>query len=587
MVALRQMAKTSELKQRILAAPDWVFAAIPAIAAFIIWFGSTHSGFTPDDYLVVDVQSPIRTFIDVISMFWRHDPNPQYWRPLTDATVSTDFWLWGWNGGMFHLTNVVVHTIAVVLVYYFVRRIFSLPALSACILALLFGISGSHDSNMLWIAARSDVIATIMMLAVLLTAYKAELVKERKWLWLGLSYVSYFLALSSKEVSGVVIALLPLLVYSSSPKELTKNAVQIIKRLLPYIAVTVIFLIIRLQYTIPLSQMQPLNAEGSHSITAFAKNFLYSLGYIIAPIDFRTASILINRFATTGYILAIVFFAAMIFVVKSLGGKKVLSRLYKPLILTLVTGFVSFQSFERWRVYFPSVGVLAIFVILFGLIWQRYGQNTFLKSAMIFLAVSFAAFHGEQAMQSERIWAKATAQLADLGNDMAEILDRHLLRPITIEFVTSPTKLGGAPLLQLSKLYFAKKAEADRRALPSLKEGTVTIPGDSIDFATDLDLYALDPEKGFQSLVFTRTSDKEYEVSGNADEIGLFPNAEFEGGKARRDTKLVPGQRLETFGSIVTIENAEASFASRVKIRLRDSTAVHLYFDGKKMRELE
>lgn len=581
------MITTQNGRTRIQKIPQWLFGVIPLVAAFIVWFGGIHSGFTPDDYMVIHVQSPIRSFIDVIGMFWRNDPNPQYWRPLTDSTVSFDFLLWGWNGGMFHFTNLLLHCAAVGLVYYFVRAIFSFSGFASCMLAVLFGTSGSHDANLLWIAARSDVMATIMMLIVLLTAYQAERTKQKKWLWLTLSYLGYFLALSSKEVSGVVIALLPLLIYTSSLKELWQKKWPILTKLLPYLLLTVLFIAIRLQFTIPLSEMQPLNAEGSHSLAAFAKNFLYSIGYIIAPVDFRLASFIINRYATIGYAAAILFFAGIFLLIKLSGGKNVLKVLYKPFVLILVTGLVSFQSFERWRVYFPSVGVLAVFIILFGLLWKREKGRVIIRPMLILLAVCFAGFHIRQSFESQNVWAQATAQLKDLGDDMKNILAVHKQRPVTLELITSPTKLGGAGMIQLSKSFFAKKAEADLRNLPPFKDGVVSIPGDSIVFITDLDIYALDPDNGFQSFVFRKTGEKEYEVFGDKDEIGLFPTVELSGGKARRDVKLLPGETFETYGTTVTIDEAEASFASHVKLIIRDSSTVHLFFDGKRIRELE
>lgn len=566
--------------------PEWLFIAIPIAATFIIWYGNTCSGFTPDDYMVIDFQSPIRSFVDAISMFWRNDPNPQYWRPFTNSTVSLDFWLWGWNGGMFHFTNLILHCVALYLIFYFVRRIFSFSVFAAGILVFFFGVSGSHDSNLLWIAARSDVVATIMMLVVLLTAFKAEASKRKKILWLTLSYLSFFLALSSKEVSGVVIALLPLLIYTSSPKELWMKKKQVFINLLPYIALTVLFIYIRLQFTVPLSQMQPLIAEGSHSAIAFAKNFLYSLGYILAPIDFRSASFIINRYAAIGYVAAIFFFAGMILLIKFSGSKKVLELMYKPLILTFITGFVSFQSFERWRVYFPSVGVLALLVILFTLWWNKLKSQQITRTILIAIAVCFALFHIHQSRKAQSVWEQATAQLKGFGTDLQKTFAAHPKRPIELELITAPTKLGGAPMLQLSKLYLAKKVEADLHNLPALQYGVISIPGDSVSFDTDVDMYALDPDKGFQSLAFKKNSAYEYEVSCNKDEIGLFPNAEFEGGKARRDEKLLPGEKFETFGTTVIIENAEASFASHVRLLLRDTSSVHLYFDGKNIKEL-
>ena len=546
--------------------PQWIFFLIPILAAFIVWFGATRSKFTPDDYMVVDVQSPIRSFIDVISMFWRNDPNPQYWRPLTDSSVSFDFWLWGWNGGMFHLTNVLLHCIAVALVYFFVRKVFSFSAFAACLLAFFFGVSGSHDSNLLWIAARSDVIATITMLCVLLTAYKAEKTENKKWVWVTLSYISFFLALCSKEVNVTAIILLPFLIYTSSLKELWQKKWIILRKLIPYFALTALFVLIRSQYTIPLSDMQPLTAEGSHSIIAFAKNFLYSLGYILFPVDFRLASFIINRYAAIGYVAAIAFFAAIVFLIRSSDDKSILQRMYKPIILTLITGFVSFQSFERWRVYLPSVGVIAIIFIVFTLLWKKESGKAIVRPVLIALALCFAIFHIHKSIDAQNVNAQATAQLVDLGRDLQTILAAHTQRPIVLELVTSPTKLGGAGMIQLSKNFLARKAEADRINFKGLEYGKVVIPNDTITLISDIDMYALDPEKGFTSLVFRKIGANEYEVSGDKDEIGLFPAIGLIDGKARRDTKLEAGTVYETFGTTITIENAEVSFASHVKL---------------------
>ncbi|MFI5263805.1 MAG: ArnT family glycosyltransferase [Candidatus Kapaibacterium sp.] len=566
--------------------PSWVFAAIPVAATFLVWFGATRSGFTPDDYLVINVQSPIRTFIDVISMFWRQDPNPQYWRPLADSSVSFDFWLWGWNGGMFHLTNLLLHCIAVGLIYVFVRRMFSFSAFAAGILALFFGVSGSHDSNLLWIAARADVIAMIMMLIVLLSAYKAASMQKGKWLWLIISFIGYFFALSAKEVSVVIIVLLPLLVYSASGKEVWQKKWHILGQISPYIVITAIFIVIRLQFTVPFSEMQPLTAEGSHSIIAFAKNFLYSIGYAIAPVDFRMASIIVNRYAAIGYAAAIMLFTGVILLMKISGAKKTAVRLYKPLILTLVTGLVSFQSFERWRIYFPSVGIFAILIILFASFWNIERRRLLMRGALVVLAISVGVFHIHQAVRSQHLWEKATAALPAYKRDLQKILALHKQRPITLELITSPTKYGSAPLIQLSKTFLAKYAEADLLNSPGLQYGAVSIPGDSITIETDLDLYALEPEKGFRSLEFKKIGDREYEISGIKDEIGLFPNAEFKGGKARRDMKLESGEKMETFGSEVTIIDAESSFASHVRLKITDTSSVHLYYNGEHLVEL-
>ena len=113
------------------------------------------------------------------------------------------------------------------------------------------------------------------------------------------------------------------------------------------------------------------------------------------------------------------------------------------------------------------------------------------------------------------------------------------------------------------------------------------IPDDTVTLISDIDIYALDPDKGFRSLVFKRIGANEYEITGDKDEIGLFPAIGLIDGKARRDTKLEAGAVYETYGTDATIINAESSFASHIKLKIRDTSAVHIYFDGKRIRELE
>ena len=120
---------------------------------------------------------------------------------------------------------------------------------------------------------------------------------------------------------------------------------MIAKKLLPYVIIAAIFIAIRLQFTVPLSDMQPLTAEGSRSVTAFAKNFFYSIGYIVLPIDFASASLLINEYLLYGVITALALIASSVFLLWKFGTKELFALLYKPLVVTLVMVLVSFQSF--------------------------------------------------------------------------------------------------------------------------------------------------------------------------------------------------------------------------------------------------
>lgn len=562
---------------------DWIFPAIAIVITTLVWQGSSYCGFTADDYMVIHVQSPIRSFVDAISMFWRVDPNPQYWRPLTNSSVSIDFWLRGYDPGGFHQTNLILHCLATILIYHFTRRVFRLTASLAFIVAICFGVSASHDSNLLWIAARSDVIATITMLSVLLSAWKAE-IAEKKLPWLILSYIFFFLSLCSKEVSGIGIALLPLVIYTTLPKELWQKKMMIAKKLVPYIIIAAIFLAIRLQFTVPLSAMQPLTAEGSRSIIAFAKNFFYSIGYIVLPIDFASASLIINEYLAYGVIAATLLIVISAFLLWKFGTKELFVLLYKPLVVTLVMGLVSFQSFERWRVYFPSVGVFAFFAIIGYTIWQSTNYQRLKHLYVGIFATVFILFHGIQSVVNVGVWQRSTEMLAKIKDDIRGILAEHIERPLMLNFVLSPIKLGGAPIMQLSQSYTAIMAEAERLKLPSMSYGSLGSLTDSVWLVTSVDAYALHPEVGFSSLQTKALDAKTLEVECYPKFMGLQPNASLADGVARRDRVLKDGDIIDTYGTTVKILRAQGAFASHAIITIKDTAGLPIYFDGDRVR---
>ncbi len=561
---------------------------LPTLA---IWQGVLLSGFTPDDYMVIDIQAPIVTFIDAISMFWRNDPNPQYWRPLTNSSVSVDFWLWGWDASMFHVTNLLLHLVATTLVYFLLLNIFRLSGWVAVALALFFGIAACHDANMLWIAARSDVIATINMLMTLLMAYKAMTSHNKRIVWLSLSYLFFFLGLCSKEVSAVVIVLLPMLVWTQTPRELWRQRKDLVKKIAPYFLLAVLFLFIRLQFTVPLDEMQPVTAEGSRSPVAFIKNALYSIGYILAPLDFQTASTIINRHLTLGFSIAGALLALAVLVFWKVGKKEAARLLYKPVVLTIITGVVSFQSFERWRVYFPSVGVFVIVAILIMTLWKIGKLRIVMRGLAVLAVLILLVFNVMQTLTKQQTWATATAMIEGYKQDFKEILGRHPERPIVLNVITNPIKLGDAQLIQLSTVFLPITAEAERRNEPLLAVGSLGDAKQEVSHFSNLDIYALDPDMGFAQLYITQTDSSLYvgeyppKLKFSAGQLAFAPNIPITDGVAKRDRAYAPGESYNTEGAIIKVRKAQGAFIKEAEIFINDTAGVPVYFDGKHIRE--
>jgi hypothetical protein len=196
-------------------------------------------------------------------------------------------------------------------------------------------------------------------------------------------------------------------------------------------------------------------------------------------------------------------------------------------------------------------------------------------------------FYSSRSLRSLSVWEVSTKAIEKMKNDIETILSVNTHRPIQLNLLTSPIKLGGAPIFQLSNSYLAIIPEAQRKELASMKYGSLGSSRDSVGLYTDLDIYALDPKKGFQSYVVKKISANELDVSGDENVIGMMPNTPIVGGVARRDRVLREGGVYETEGASITILKAQGAFASHVIVKVKDTLSLPIYFNGVGLTELD
>ena len=91
------------------------------------------------------------------------------WHPLTTLSHMLDCQLYGLKAGGHHLTNVILHTISVLLLFLLLRQITGALWQSAFV-AALFAIHPLHVESVAWIAERKDVLSAVFFLLTL-TAY--------------------------------------------------------------------------------------------------------------------------------------------------------------------------------------------------------------------------------------------------------------------------------------------------------------------------------------------------------------------------------------------------------------------------------
>src|SRR5262245_47993903 len=88
---------------------------------------------------------------------WTHASN---WHPLTWLSHMLDCQLFGLNAGGHHLTNVILHSIAVLFLFLGLRQM-SGATFRSFFVAAFFAIHPLHVESVAWVAERKDVLSGV------------------------------------------------------------------------------------------------------------------------------------------------------------------------------------------------------------------------------------------------------------------------------------------------------------------------------------------------------------------------------------------------------------------------------------------
>jgi len=93
-------------------------------------------------------------------------PHARNWHPLTTLSHMLDCRLYGLNAGGHHATNLVLHTIAALLLFRVLRQMTGASWKSA-IVAALFAVHPLHVESVAWVSERKDVLSAVFFFLML------------------------------------------------------------------------------------------------------------------------------------------------------------------------------------------------------------------------------------------------------------------------------------------------------------------------------------------------------------------------------------------------------------------------------------
>ncbi len=148
----------------------WLLPLLLLASVLVHWPGS-RADFAYDDRDFVETNQSIRTLAGALAAFTQPFPPEQpqraLYRPLTNLSYAFDHAIWGEQARGYHLANVALYAIVVLLVYGLARAYLPAPGYAFSV-ALLFSVHPVHCDAVDSIAGRSEILCLLFSLAAVL-----------------------------------------------------------------------------------------------------------------------------------------------------------------------------------------------------------------------------------------------------------------------------------------------------------------------------------------------------------------------------------------------------------------------------------
>lgn len=188
-----------------------VYVVLVAITLAVFGQVNQFDFITLDDPVYVTLNRHIQSGITLEGSRWAFFTTyAEFWHPLTWFSLMLGYQLYGLNAGGYHLTNLILHILSTLLLFWLFSRITGAIWKSAFVTAL-FAIHPLHVESVVWVSERKDVLSAFFwMLTLSLYVYHAEKPAIKRYL---LVLFSFICALMSKPMVVTLPVIMILLDY--------------------------------------------------------------------------------------------------------------------------------------------------------------------------------------------------------------------------------------------------------------------------------------------------------------------------------------------------------------------------------------
>jgi len=226
--------------------------ALITVLPLLIYLNSLGNTFVYDDYLTITNNYFIREWRYLSAFFsqkYFSISNELTYRPVVTLSYFVDYAVWQLRPCGYHLTNLIIHTLNVYLVYFTAYHLFK-NRITAFISCLLFSIHPIFSEAVNAVSYREDLLSASFLLVafILFVKYRQNPTGRSFIIRQPLSLLAYLLAMVSKE-TAIVLPLLMLSYEFIFKRDPIPNHQHLTRRLITnyagYIAVGGFYLFLR------------------------------------------------------------------------------------------------------------------------------------------------------------------------------------------------------------------------------------------------------------------------------------------------------------------------------------------------------
>lgn|GEM_PF-1640451 len=400
----------------------FLYLGIIALFGFVTYFNTLYNGFVWDDHYLI-LKNPFIHRPDVIKIFSQDLDNTGFaktlfYRPLQNLSYVIDYRVWGFNPFGYHITNIFLHIVNAVMIFFLVDNIAKKKMLSF-LTALFFVCHPVHYGVVTYLSGRADSLFALFFLVSFLAFIKYR--KNLKIRFLLMSTSGFTLALLSKEMAVITIFIFALYDLIFNPFHCVSGKsggtgfplTQWNGVLRPYWACGCVLLIYAVFRAGHLFQTLPAAFPGS---SFFGYIFTFPLivgqymGTLTAPVDLcmRKSAYLASSFLEPRCAVPLLLVTLLIVLGILLKNKKkevsffIFFFLFSLLPVSNIFSRINAVRADHW-LYLPSIGFFFLAAYLLNSIFSSAFKGKF-RNYLFMFGITLASLYSALSIRENLFW---------------------------------------------------------------------------------------------------------------------------------------------------------------------------------------